>query len=76
MGTLSGIAATDRRVIVLALARLVGAAANSFLIVLLPLYLASDLLDLSGLLAPHVAVGAALRGVTDLYHIPFSETTR
>ncbi|OYR38107.1 MULTISPECIES: MFS transporter [unclassified Halorubrum] len=65
MGTLSGIADTDRRVIVLALARMVGAAGNSFLIVVLPLYIASDLIDVSALLGTEVGVGAAAVTVTE-----------
>ena len=65
MGTLSGIADTDRRVIVLALARMVGAAGNSFLIVVLPLYVASDLIDISALLGTEVGVGAASVTVTE-----------
>jgi len=65
MGTLSGIADTDRRVIVLALARMVGAAGNSFLIVVLPLYIASDLIDISALLGTEVGVGAASVTVTE-----------
>jgi len=65
MGTLSGIADTDRRVIVLALARMVGAAGNSFLIVVLPLYIASDAIDLGALLGTEVGVGAASVTVTE-----------
>ncbi|MFC7185420.1 MFS transporter [Halorubrum yunnanense] len=65
MGTLSGIADTDRRVIVLALARMVGAAGNSFLIVVLPLYIASDLIDIGALLGTEVGVGAASVTVTE-----------
>ncbi|TKX53121.1 MFS transporter [Halorubrum sp. SP3] len=59
MGSLSGIAETDRRVIVLALARMVGAAGNSFLIVVLPLYITSDVVDIEGLLGTEVGIGAA-----------------
>ena len=65
MGTLSGIADTDRRVIVLALARMVGAAGNSFLIVVLPLYIASDLVDIGALLGAEVGIGAASVTVTE-----------
>ena len=65
MGTLSGIADTDRRVIVLALARMVGAAGNSFLIVVLPLYIASDMIDIGPLLGTEVGVGAASVTVTE-----------
>jgi len=59
MGLLSRAAATDRRVIVLALARMVGAVGNSFLIVVLPLYIASDLIDVDALIGSAVGVGAA-----------------
>jgi MFS family permease len=48
---------TDRRVIVLALARMVGAIGNSFLIVVLPLYVASDRVDLTGLVGARVGTG-------------------
>jgi MFS family permease len=65
MGLLSGVADTDRRVIVLALARMVGAAGNSFLIVVLPLYIASDLIDIDALLGTEVGVGAASVTVTE-----------
>ncbi|WP_233127251.1 MFS transporter, partial [Halorubrum sp. SD612] len=62
---LSGVTDTDRRVIVLALARMVGAAGNSFLIVVLPLYITSDLVDLEGLLGAEVGVGAAAVTLTE-----------
>ncbi|WP_434521241.1 MFS transporter [Halorubrum sp. AS12] len=65
MGSLSGIAETDRRVIVLALARMVGAAGNSFLIVVLPLYITSDVVDIEGLLGTEVGVGAAAVTLTE-----------
>ena len=65
MGTLSGIADTDRRVVVLALARMVGAAGNSFLIVVLPLYVSSDMIDIDALLGTEVGVGAASITVTE-----------
>ena len=65
MGLRSGVVDTDRRVIVLALARMVGAAGNSFLIVVLPLYIASDLIDVSALLGTEVGVGAAAVTVTE-----------
>ena len=65
MGSLSGIAETDRRVIVLALARMVGAAGNSFLIVVLPLYITSDLVDIESLLGAEVGVGAAAVTLTE-----------
>lgn len=48
---------TDRRVIVLALARMVGAVGNSFLIVVLPLYIASEAVDVEALLGTTVGVG-------------------
>ncbi|GAB7009565.1 MFS transporter [Halorubrum trueperi] len=65
MGLLSGVTDTDRRVIVLALARMVGAAGNSFLIVVLPLYIASDLVDVDALLGTAVGVGAASVTLTE-----------
>ncbi|WP_280586876.1 MFS transporter [Halorubrum sp. Boch-26] len=65
MGLRSGVVDTDRRVIVLALARMVGAAGNSFLIVVLPLYIASDLIDIGALLGTEVGVGAASVTVTE-----------
>ncbi|PSQ55958.1 MFS transporter [Halobacteriales archaeon SW_8_68_21] len=65
MGLLSGVTDTDRRVIVLALARMVGAAGNSFLIVVLPLYVSSDLVDIKGLLGAEVGVGAAAITLTE-----------
>ncbi|QWC18878.1 MFS transporter [Halorubrum sp. 2020YC2] len=65
MGLLSGVTDTDRRVIVLALARMVGAAGNSFLIVVLPLYITSDLVDIEGLLGTEVGVGAAAVTLTE-----------
>ncbi|MGM0447291.1 MAG: MFS transporter [Methanobacteriota archaeon] len=65
MGSLSGIVETDRRVIVLALARMVGAAGNSFLIVVLPLYITSDVVDIEGLLGTEVGVGAAAVTLTE-----------
>ena len=65
MGMLSGVVDTDRRVIVLALARMVGAAGNSFLIVVLPLYIASDLVDIESLLGSAVGVGAASVTLTE-----------
>ena len=65
MGLLSGVTDTDRRVVVLALARMVGAAGNSFLIVVLPLYIASDLVDIESLLGAEVGIGAAAITVTE-----------
>jgi MFS family permease len=65
MGSLTDIAETDRRVIVLALARMVGAAGNSFLIVVLPLYITSDVVDIEGLLGTEVGVGAAAVTLTE-----------
>ncbi len=65
MGSLSDIVETDRRVIVLALARMVGAAGNSFLIVVLPLYITSDLVDIEALLGTVVGIGAASVTVTE-----------
>jgi MFS family permease len=65
MGSISDIVETDRRVIVLALARMVGAVGNSFLIVVLPLYVASDLIDLDALLGTAVGVGSATVTLTE-----------
>ncbi|WP_256402459.1 MFS transporter [Halorubrum salinum] len=65
MGLLSRAAATDRRVIVLALARMVGAAGNSFLIVVLPLYIASDLIDVDALIGSAVGVGPVAVTLTE-----------
>ncbi|WP_423995778.1 MFS transporter [Halorubrum trapanicum] len=65
MGSLSDIAETDRRVIVLALARMVGAAGNSFLIVVLPLYITSDVVDIEGLLGAEIGIGAAAVTLTE-----------
>ena len=65
MGLLSGVTDTDRRVIVLALARMVGAAGNSFLIVVLPLYITSDLVDIESLLGAEVGIGAAAVTLTE-----------
>ncbi|WP_436934226.1 MFS transporter [Halovenus marina] len=56
---------TDRRVLVLALARMVGAAGNSFLIVVLPLYIGSGIVDIDGLVGRSVGVGAATITVTE-----------
>ncbi|OTE98818.1 MFS transporter [Halorubrum sp. SD612] len=44
---------------------MVGAAGNSFLIVVLPLYITSDLVDLEGLLGAEVGVGAAAVTLTE-----------
>ncbi|WP_066413702.1 MFS transporter [Halorubrum aethiopicum] len=71
MGSLSEILGTDRRVIVLALARMVGAVGNSFLIVVLPLYVASDLIDIDALLGASVGVGAASVTLTEPLLIGF-----
>jgi MFS family permease len=65
MGSITDIVETDRRVIVLALARMVGAVGNSFLIVVLPLYVASDLIDLNALLGTAVGVGSATVTLTE-----------
>ncbi|MFA9517271.1 MFS transporter [Halopenitus sp. H-Gu1] len=61
----SAITDTDRRVIVLALARMVGAIGNSFLIVVLPLYIASGLVDVDALLGTRVGIGSASIAVTE-----------
>jgi len=65
MGVGNVVTGTDRRVVVLALARMVGAVGNSFLIVVLPLYVASDLIDLGGLLGRSVGIGGLAIGVTE-----------
>jgi len=65
LGFVSTITGTDRRVIVLALARMVGAVGNSFLIVVLPLYIASGVIDLDGLIGARLGAPAGgLGGVT------------
>jgi MFS family permease len=56
---------TDRRVIVLALARMVGAIGNSFLVVVLPLYIASGDIDLSGVVGGRVGAGAVALTLTE-----------
>jgi MFS family permease len=56
---------TDERVIVLALARMVGALGNSFLIVVLPLYIASGQIDLAGILDTELGVGPAAVTLTE-----------
>ncbi|GAB3422321.1 MFS transporter [Haloparvum alkalitolerans] len=56
---------TDRRVIVLALARMVGAVGNSFLIVVLPLYIASEAVDVEALLGTTVGTGALAVTLTE-----------
>ena len=71
MGSLSEIRGTDRRVIVLALARMVGALGNSFLIVVLPLYVASDLIDIGALVGTTAGVGAASVTLTEPLLIGF-----
>ncbi|WP_096391048.1 MFS transporter [Halopenitus persicus] len=61
----SPIFGADRRVIVLGSARMVGAIGNSFLIVVLPLYIASGVVDLGSLLGGRVGVGPASIPVTE-----------
>lgn len=56
---------TDRRVIVLALARMVGALGNSFLIVVLPLYIASGEVDLAGIVGRDVGAGSLAFALTE-----------
>jgi MFS family permease len=56
---------TDRRVIVLALARMVGALGNSFLIVVLPLYIASGDVDLVGIVGSDLGVGSLAFALTE-----------
>jgi len=65
MDPLGWLRGTDRRVIVLALARMVGAVGNSFLIVVLPLYITSGVVDIGGLLGRTVGVGPARIGVSE-----------
>jgi MFS family permease len=55
---------TDRRVLVLALARMADAVGNSFLIVVLPLFIASGQVPIEGLTGP-VRVFGAVVGVTE-----------
>ncbi len=71
MGSIARIRDTDRRVIVLALARMVGAVGNSFLIVVLPLYVASDLIAIDALLGTRVGVGVASVTLTEPLLIGF-----
>ncbi|WP_280537325.1 MFS transporter [Halopenitus sp. POP-27] len=61
----------DRRVIVLGSARMVGAIGNSFLIVVLPLYIASGVVNLEGLLGGQIGVGPASVPVTEPLLIGF-----
>jgi MFS family permease len=56
---------TDRRVLVLAMARMAGAAGNSFLIVVLPLYIGSGIVDIDALVGQSVGIGAATITVTE-----------
>jgi len=65
MDPLGWLRGTDRRVIVLALARMVGAIGNSFLIIVLPLYIASGVVDVDGLLGGTVGVGLASVSLTE-----------
>lgn len=64
MGFRRIIAGTDNRVIVLALARMVGAIGNSFLVVVLPLYIASGIVDVGGLLGRDVGIGGVSIAIT------------
>ena len=56
---------TDRRVVILALARMVGAIGNSFLIVVLPLFIVSDAVDIGTLLNTSVTVGSTTVTMTE-----------
>ena len=56
-----GILDTDRRVLALALARMADAVGNSFLIVVLPLYIASGQVSIAGLVGTHSLFGATVR---------------
>ena len=71
LGRLLSFIDTDYRVIVLALARMVGAVGNSFLIVVLPLYVASPLIDLDGLVGSSIAIGGVSLSVTQPLLIGF-----
>jgi Major Facilitator Superfamily. len=65
LGRLSSTVDTDYRVIVLALARMVGAVGNSFLIVVLPLYVASPLINVDQLVGVSVGIGSVSVTVTE-----------
>ncbi|MGM0606221.1 MAG: MFS transporter [Halobacteriota archaeon] len=56
---------TDKRVIILALARMVGAMGNSFLIVVLPLYIVSGSVDISSLVGLTLTVGDSTLAVSE-----------
>jgi len=56
---------TDRRVIVLALARMVGALGNSFLIVVLPLFIVSGQLDIDALVGREVGLAGGSVSITE-----------
>lgn len=62
---------SDRRVIVLALARMVGAIGNSFLIVVLPLFIVSDSVDIGSLLDVSIGIGGYGFSVTEPILIGF-----
>jgi len=56
---------TDRRVLVLAFARMADALGNSFLIVVLPLFIASGRVTIEGLVGARVGVGVASLALTE-----------
>ncbi|MEF8781253.1 MAG: MFS transporter [Haloferacaceae archaeon] len=62
---LSSYVGSDRRVLILALARMVGALGNSFLIVVLPLYIASDRLNVAELLGSEVGIAGVSFTLTE-----------
>lgn len=62
---LSSFTGSDRRVIILALARMVGALGNSFLIVVLPLFIASGQLEIADLLGREIGIGGTSVTLTE-----------
>ncbi|MFB6268203.1 MAG: MFS transporter, partial [Halodesulfurarchaeum sp.] len=64
-----GIVGTDRRVLVLAFARMADALGNSFLIIVLPLYIASGHIHLEALVGTTVPLGAASFTLTESFLI-------
>ena len=60
-----GLLGTDRRVLVLAIARMADALGNSFLIVVLPLYIASGQIPLDAFVGETVGFGPASVSLTD-----------
>jgi len=60
-----GLLGTDRRVLVLAFARMADALGNSFLIVVLPLYIASGRVHLEGLVGTTIPLGITSLALTE-----------